>query len=94
VAFQRATHAVAAAVAAQRAMAGHPWPEGAPMRVRIGLHTGEPTCAAGGYVGLDVHRAAPNSLYWLPGPSGPNAHLGWRTLPPAYTGPCPTGLPN
>jgi hypothetical protein len=28
------------------------------MRVRIGLHTGEPTRAAGGYVGLDVHRAA------------------------------------
>jgi predicted ATPase/class 3 adenylate cyclase/DNA-binding winged helix-turn-helix (wHTH) protein len=58
VAFQRATHAVAAAVAAQRAVAGHPWPEGAPVRVRMGLHTGEPTRAAGGYVGLDVHRAA------------------------------------
>jgi predicted ATPase/class 3 adenylate cyclase len=58
VAFQRATHAVAAAVAAQRAMAGYPWPEGLPVRVRIGLHTGEPTLAAGGYVGLDVHRAA------------------------------------
>ena len=49
VAFQRATHAVAAVVEAQRAVAGHPWPEGAPMRVRIGLHTGEPTHAAGGY---------------------------------------------
>ena len=58
VAFQRATHAVAAAVAAQRAVAGHVWPAGAPVRVRIGLHTGEPTRAAGGYVGLDVHRAA------------------------------------
>jgi predicted ATPase/class 3 adenylate cyclase len=58
VAFQRATHAVAAVVEAQRAVADHPWPEGAPMRVRIGLHTGEPTHAAGGYVGLDVHRAA------------------------------------
>jgi predicted ATPase/class 3 adenylate cyclase len=56
--FQRATHAVAAAVAAQRAIAGHPWPEGASVRVRMGLHTGEPTLAAGGYVGLDVHRAA------------------------------------
>src|SRR5262249_49549766 len=32
--------------------------EGAPVRVRMGLHTGEPTRAAGGYVGLDVHRAA------------------------------------
>jgi len=57
-AFQRATHAVAAAVAAQRAMAIHPWPEGLPVRVRMGLHTGEPTRAAGDYIGLDVHRAA------------------------------------
>ena len=58
VAFQRATHAVAAAVAAQRAMAIHPWPAGLPVRVRLGLHTGEPTLTASGYVGLDVHRAA------------------------------------
>jgi predicted ATPase/class 3 adenylate cyclase/Tfp pilus assembly protein PilF len=58
VAFQRATHAVAAAIATQRAMAMRPWPEGLPVRVRIGLHTGEPTLTAGGYVGLDVHRAA------------------------------------
>jgi class 3 adenylate cyclase len=57
-AFQRATHAVAAAVAAQRAIAGHLWPADALVRVRMGLHTGEPTRAAGGYVGLDVHRAA------------------------------------
>jgi len=58
VAFQRATQALAAAVAGQRAMAGHPWPQGASVRVRLGLHTGEPTLAATGYVGLDVHRAA------------------------------------
>ncbi|MBI3326484.1 MAG: adenylate/guanylate cyclase domain-containing protein, partial [Nitrospinae bacterium] len=58
VVFHRATDAVAAAVAAQRAIAAHPWPEGAPVRVRMGLHTGEPTLAVGGYVGLDVHRAA------------------------------------
>ena len=57
-AFQRATHAVAAAVATQRALAVHPWPEGAPVRARMGLHTGEPTQTASGYVGLDVHRAA------------------------------------
>ena len=56
--FQRATHAVAAAVAAQRALAGYSWPEGALVRVRLGLHTGEPTLTASGYVGLDVHRAA------------------------------------
>ena len=29
-----------------------------PVRVRMGLHTGEPRQGAGGYVGLDVHRAA------------------------------------
>jgi predicted ATPase/class 3 adenylate cyclase len=58
VAFHRATDAAAAAVAAQRAMATHPWPEGAQVRVRMGLHTGEPSLTAGGYIGLDVHRAA------------------------------------
>ena len=57
-AFQRATHAVAVAIATQHAFAIHPWPEGLPVRVRIGLHTGEPTLTSSGYVGLDVHRAA------------------------------------
>jgi predicted ATPase/class 3 adenylate cyclase len=57
-AFQRATHAVAAAVAAQRAFAVYDWPESTPVRVRLGLHTGEPTLTAGGFIGLDVHRAA------------------------------------
>src|SRR6266702_3859898 len=57
-AFARATDAVAAAVAAQRALASHAWPEGAAVRVRIGLHTGEPQRTADGYVGLDVHLAA------------------------------------
>ena len=28
------------------------------MRVRMGLHTGEPQCSSEGYVGLDVHRTA------------------------------------
>ena len=58
VAFARASDAVAAAVAAQRALASHPWPEGTTVRVRIGLHTGEPQCSSEDYVGLDVHRAA------------------------------------
>src|SRR6266571_747802 len=57
-AFARATDAVSAAVAAQRALASHAWPEGAAVRVRIGLHTGEPQRTADGYVGLDVHLAA------------------------------------
>ncbi len=57
-AFPRAHDAVAAAVAAQRALASHVWPEGLPLRVRIGIHTGEPTATGEGYVGIDVHRAA------------------------------------
>jgi predicted ATPase/class 3 adenylate cyclase len=58
VAFPEAANAVAAAVAAQRAVAVHPWPQGASVRVRMGIHTGEPTLGPGGYVGIDVHRAA------------------------------------
>src|SRR6266581_4747729 len=58
VAFARATDAVCAAVEMQRALAAHPWPPGATVHVRMGLHTGEPQRSAEGYVGLDVHRAA------------------------------------
>src|SRR5438128_1059857 len=42
IAFPRAKDAVAAAVDAQRDLAAHPWPEGADVKVRMGLHTGEP----------------------------------------------------
>jgi predicted ATPase/class 3 adenylate cyclase/Tfp pilus assembly protein PilF len=52
VAFQRASDAVAAAADAQRALAD------SPIRVRCGVHTGEPLITDEGYVGLDVHRAA------------------------------------
>ncbi len=58
VVFARATDAVSAAVDAQRALASHPWPEGTTVRVRMGLHTGEPALTSEGYVGLDVHHAA------------------------------------
>ena len=58
VAFRKATDAALAAVAAQRALAEHPWPEGAECRVRIGLHTGEPSVGDEGYHGLGIHRAA------------------------------------
>ncbi|HLX59132.1 MAG TPA: tetratricopeptide repeat protein [Ktedonobacteraceae bacterium] len=58
VVFARASDAVAAAVAVQRALCAHAWPDGVTVRVRIGLHTGEPTLTATGYVGLDVHHAA------------------------------------
>ena len=40
-AFSRASDAVAAAVDAQRAFAAEPWPEGAELRVRMAVHTGE-----------------------------------------------------
>ena len=46
-----------AATAGQRALHEHSW-ESEPIRVRIGLHTGEPMQAEGLYAGLDVHRAA------------------------------------
>jgi len=58
VAFRGALDAVKAAVAAQRALARQRWPEGVSVRVRIGLHTGEPTLVRGTYIGIDVHRAA------------------------------------
>ena len=58
VAFTDAASAAAAAAAVQRALAGHAWPEGDAIRVRIGLHTGQPTPTADGFVGLDMHRAA------------------------------------
>ncbi len=58
VAFSRARDAVATAVAAQQALMKHTWPDGASLRVRMGLHTGEPLSGTTGYVGIDVHRAA------------------------------------
>lgn len=57
-AFARARDAVAAAVSAQRALAGHAWPQGVEVRVRMGLHTGEPVVGDEGYTGMDVVRAA------------------------------------
>jgi class 3 adenylate cyclase len=56
--FTRARDAVRGAVAAQRALGEHAWPYGAEVKVRMGLHTGEPTVGEEGYVGLDVVRAA------------------------------------
>ena len=56
--FPRATQAVAAAVAIQRTLAAEAWPEGGAVRVRIGLHTGEPIRTVEGYTGLDVIRGA------------------------------------
>jgi predicted ATPase/class 3 adenylate cyclase len=52
VAFGKASDALAAAAAGRDAL------EDGPIRVRMGLHTGEPTVTEEGYVGIDVHRAA------------------------------------
>jgi DNA-binding SARP family transcriptional activator len=57
-AFARAKDAASAAADCQRALAAHSWPDGAVLRARIGLHTGEATLTNGRYVGLAVHRAA------------------------------------
>ena len=58
VAFASAKQAVLCALEIQRALAGHTWPTGAPVRVRIGIHTGQAVPAEGAYTGLAVHRAA------------------------------------
>jgi class 3 adenylate cyclase len=57
-AFPSARDAVSAAVDAQRAHANHDWPDSSAVRVRMGLHTGEPALGEEGYLGLDVVRAA------------------------------------
>jgi predicted ATPase/class 3 adenylate cyclase len=56
--FQSAVDAVACAVNIQRALAEEPWPTPRPIRVRIGIHTGEGRLGGSDYVGIDVHRAA------------------------------------
>lgn len=58
VAFPRALDAVRCVIDGQRALSAHPWAQGVTVRVRMGLHTGEPIIARTGYVGMDVHRAA------------------------------------
>src|SRR6266496_2314982 len=58
VVFQRAVDGIHAVLQAQRALASHSWPDGVSVRVRMGLHTGEPQISALGYLGIDVHRAA------------------------------------
>ena len=52
VAFPRAADAITAAAEARHAL------ESGPIRVRMGIHTGEPIVTDEGYVGIDVHRAA------------------------------------
>ena len=56
--FVRARQAVQAAVDLQRAHAKASWPGGLQVRVRLGLHTGEPALGDEGYTGIDVVRAS------------------------------------
>ncbi|HET6650928.1 MAG TPA: adenylate/guanylate cyclase domain-containing protein [Candidatus Limnocylindria bacterium] len=56
--FPTAAGAIRGSIAAQRALAAEPWPDGIEVNVRIGLHTGEASFAADSYAGLNVHRAS------------------------------------
>jgi class 3 adenylate cyclase len=56
--FTGAADAITAALAIQRAFAGEPWPTPEPVRVRIGLHTGEAELRDGDYYGSAVNRCA------------------------------------
>jgi len=58
VAFASGADALAAAVAGQRALAGHDWSPNPRVRVRMGLHTGDALVHDNDYVGLQVHVAA------------------------------------
>ena len=57
-AFARVADGISAAVSAQEALAAEPWPEGAEVRVRMGVHTGEVEERDGNYFGTAVNRAA------------------------------------
>ncbi len=56
--FPSSGAAVRAALASQLALSEHPWPKGGEVRVRMGVHLGEPIPVTGGFTGLAVHEAA------------------------------------
>ena len=56
--FDETADAVASALAIQRRMSSYAWPDGVEVRLRVGIHTGEPELTDAGYVGVDVHLAA------------------------------------
>ena len=58
VAFSRARDAVEAAASCQQTLTTHSWPEEVQVRVRMGIHSGDPELAGDRYVGLAVSRAA------------------------------------
>jgi class 3 adenylate cyclase len=56
-AFPEAGDPAGAALKIQQRLRDYTWPDGVTVRVRIGLHSGQPQMTDEGYVGLDVHRA-------------------------------------
>ena len=56
--FERAVDAVRGAMTMQRALRERGWPEDLEVRIRIGIHSGQPTLTDAGYIGLAVHTAA------------------------------------
>ncbi|MGH7566568.1 MAG: adenylate/guanylate cyclase domain-containing protein, partial [Gemmatimonadota bacterium] len=56
--FERGVDAVAAGTTMQRALRERAWPEDLEVRIRIGIHSGQPTLTDAGYIGLAVHTAA------------------------------------
>ena len=56
--FDSPAAAAEAAASAQRAILNADWPDGADVRVRMGMHTGYAVDHGDGYVGLDLHLAA------------------------------------
>jgi class 3 adenylate cyclase len=56
--FKRAPSAVHAAIAIQRGLRDHVWPQDARVLVRAGIHSGRPTLTDSGYVGLAVHATS------------------------------------
>jgi class 3 adenylate cyclase len=56
--FERAADAVRAATTLQRTLQERSWPDRLQVRIRVGLHTGQPTLTDVGYIGLAVHTAA------------------------------------
>jgi DNA-binding NarL/FixJ family response regulator/class 3 adenylate cyclase len=57
-AFDRPADAIETALVIQRDHESHQWPVERHVRVRMGIHTGEPTVEDDDYVGIDVHRVA------------------------------------
>ena len=56
--FERAGAGVEAAVAVERDLAAREWTDGLEVRIRIGVHSGQPTLTETGYIGLAVHTTA------------------------------------